>query len=127
MIDHIGIKVSDLERSIAFYEKALGVIGYRRIKGRNAFTLGKPEDVNGCGSVWLSQRSENKKLTQNIHIAFKVKDIEVVKKFYDVAIAAGGRDNGEPGLCPEYDENYYGGFVFDPDGNNIEAMTILKI
>jgi len=123
MIDHIGIKVSDLEKSVTFYEKTLGTLGYKRIEGRTAFTLGKPEDFYGYGSVWLSQRNENKKITQNIHIAFRVPDVKTVKRFYDAAMAAGGRDNGEPNKCPEYGDRYYGGFVLDPDGNNIEATT----
>lgn len=127
MIDHISIHVSDLEKSAVFYEKALGAIGYKRLVGDFGDTVGfaisGPQDKSG--SVWLSQEGPEDPLT-HIHVAFAVPDIESVKKFYDAAMVAGGRDNGAPGKCPEYGPEYYGGFVFDPDGNNIEATTYVK-
>ena len=61
-----------------------------------------------------------------VHVAFRVNDIETVKMFYESALAAGGRDNGAPGLRPEYGDNYFGAFVLDPDGNNIEAVCYVK-
>lgn len=125
MIDHVSIRVSDLEKSAKFYEKALGAIGYKRLKGDFAgvvgFAVEHPEDFSG--SVWLVKEDY---VTRGVHIAFAVSDIETVKKFYDVAMSAGGRDNGFPQKCPEYGESYYGGFVLDPDGNNIEATTYIK-
>src|SRR3989338_8932751 len=123
MIDHISIHVTDIKKSAAFYEAALGAIGYKRLAGDFGGTVGfavsGPQDASG--SVWLSEVASDNPLTKEIHVAFAVPDVETVKKFYAAAMAAGGRDNGVPGLCPEYGPEYYGGFVFDPDGNNIEA------
>lgn len=128
MIDHVSIRVRDLKKSAAFYEATLGAIGYKRLIGdfgeTAAFAI--EHDEVGKGSVWISEYSHKKGLTQNMHVAFAVPDIESVKRFYDAAMAAGGRDNGAPGLCPEYGSEYYGGFVFDPDGNNVEAVTKLR-
>mgnify|MGYP001579186210 CR=1 FL=1 len=124
MIDHVSIRVKDLKKSAAFYEKALGTIGYKKLgefDGAVGFAVSCPDD--NSGSVWLIQESKGDPLTQNIHVAFGVPDVEIVKKFYAAALAAGGRDNGAPGKCPEYGEHYYGAFVLDPDGNNIEATT----
>ncbi len=124
MIDHISIRVRDLKKSVAFYEAALGAIGYKKLgefDGAVGFAVESTDDDSGC--VWLIQEGKDDPLTQNIHVAFGVKDVETVKKFYDAAMAAGGRDHGAPGTCPEYGERYYGGFVLDPDGNTIEAVT----
>ncbi len=125
MIDHISIRVSNLEQSTRFYEKALGAIGYKRLTGdfdgAIGFAVSYPKDK--FGSVWLVKEDY---LTSGAHIAFAVPDIETVKKFYDAGMSAGGRDNGAPQRCPEYGENYYGGFVLDPDGNSIEATTYIK-
>lgn len=126
MIDHISIRVRDLKKSAAFYEAALRAIGYKKLgefDGAVGFAVESTDD--GSGSVWLIQEGKDDPLTQNIHVAFGVKDLETVKKFYAAALAAGGRDNGAPAKCPEYGTKYYGGFVFDPDGNNIEAVTKL--
>jgi|SRR3989338_620235 len=122
MIDHVSIRVRDLKKSVAFYEAALGAIEYKKlgeVDGAVGFAALSTDDDSG--SVWLIQEGKEDPLTQNIHVAFGVPDVETVKKFYAAAMAAGGRDNGAPGLCPEYGPEYYGGFVFDPDGNNIEA------
>lgn len=127
MIDHVSIRVSDLKKSAEFYEKALGSIGYKKLgefDGAIGFAKEGPEDSSG--SVWLIQEGKDDPLTKNIHVAFGVPDIETVKKFHTVAITAGGRDNGTPGKCPEYGEKYYGGFVLDLDGNNIEATTYIS-
>lgn len=127
MIDHISIRISDIKKSSAFYEAALGAIGYKKLgvfDGAVGFAVGSPED--NSGSVWIVQEGKDEPCTKNIHLAFGVSNVEAVKKFYDAAIAAGGRDNGAPAPCPEYSENYYGGFVLDLDDNNIEATTYLK-
>lgn len=128
MIDHVSIRVRDLKKSAAFYEAALGAIGYKKLEGEFdgavGFAVEGPDDKSG--SVWLVQEGRDDPLTQNIHVAFGVPDVETVKKFYAVALAAGGRDNGAPAKCLEYGEQYYGGFVFDPDGNNIEAVAKLR-
>lgn len=125
MIDHISIRVSSLDKSAEFYEKALGAIGYKRLvggfDGAIGFAVDNAEDSSG--HIWLVKEDY---VTTGVHIAFAVPDMEVVKKFYAVAMSNGGRDNGAPGRCPEYGESYYGGFVLDPDGNDIEATTYIK-
>lgn len=115
MIDHIGIAVSDLDRSIAFYTKALAPLGYVMIMKWETFAgfgvAGKPDFWIGQGEV-----------RQTIHVAFRASGRAQVRDFYAAAIAAGGNDNGAPGTRPHYHEHYYGGFVRDPDGHNVEAV-----
>jgi catechol 2,3-dioxygenase-like lactoylglutathione lyase family enzyme len=116
MIDHIGISVSDLERSVAFYQKALAPLGYVLIKKFEGFAAGF--GVDGDSDFWIGTGQ----VTQPIHVAFRANQRSIVKAFYDAAIAAGGKDNGPPGTRPIYHEHYYGAFVHDPDGHNIEAV-----
>lgn len=116
MIDHIGVAVSDLDRSIAFYQKALAPLGYelfRKFEGQAAGfgVAGKPDFWIGKGEV-----------KQPVHVAFRSTGRAQVRAFYEAALAAGGKDNGAPGPRPHYHEHYYGGFVTDPDGHNIEAV-----
>jgi catechol 2,3-dioxygenase-like lactoylglutathione lyase family enzyme len=116
MLDHIIITVSDFEASKAFYLKALEPLGYGVVMefGRAA-GLG----AGGKPDFWIR---EDDPVKPAIHIAFASHDRPTVDAFYEAAIAAGGRDNGPPGLRPDYHPNYYGAFVFDPDGNNIETV-----
>ncbi len=116
MLDHIIITVSDYEASKAFYVNALAPLGYGVIMefGRAA-GLG----VGGKPDFWIREADP---VTPPVHVAFGSHDRPTVDAFYEAAIAAGGRDNGAPGLRPDYHPNYYGAFVFDPDGNNIEAV-----
>lgn len=123
MIDHTGIVVSDIQKSKSFYEKALLPIGYTLILELPASVTGHA-DVAGFGEppkpdFWISGGTPNK---PPIHIAFRVGSRAAVDAFYQAAIAAGGRDNGPPGLRPHYHPHYYGAFVLDPDGHNIEAV-----
>lgn len=123
MIDHTGLIVSDLENSKAFYEKALAPIGYALIMELSASVTGHA-DFAGFGvppkpDFWISSGTPNQ---PPIHIAFRVPSRAKVDAFYKAAIAAGGTDNGAPGLRPHYHPNYYGAFVLDPDGHNIEAV-----
>lgn len=115
MIDHIGIAVSDLDRSIAFYTKTLAPLGYVMIMKWESFAgfgvAGKPDFWIGQGEV-----------KQPIHVAFRASGRAQVREFYAAAITAGGTDNGPPGTRPQYHEHYYGGFVHDPDGHNVEAV-----
>jgi catechol 2,3-dioxygenase-like lactoylglutathione lyase family enzyme len=116
MLDHLGVPVSDFERSKRFYAAALSPLGYELIMEPGVSVAGfgrwgKPD-------FWISQGEPG----QALHIAFAADDRATVDAFHEVAIAAGARDNGGPGLRPEYHRNYYGAFVFDPDGNNIEAV-----
>jgi catechol 2,3-dioxygenase-like lactoylglutathione lyase family enzyme len=115
MIDHIGIAVSDLERSVAFYKKALAPLGYELVM---QFDFAAGFGVGGKPDFWIG-RGEVK---QPIHVSFRSNGRETVRKFYEAALAAGAKDNGPPGPRPQYHEHYYGGFVLDPDGHNIEAV-----
>ena len=119
MFDHVSVTVSDYDKSKAFYAQALAPTGHSRLvelHGQRASTGFCHEDGS---DLWISQGDA---VTPPIHIAFRVSSRAAVDAFYTAAIAAGGRDNGAPGLRPEYHPNYYGAFVLDPDGNNIEAV-----
>jgi catechol 2,3-dioxygenase-like lactoylglutathione lyase family enzyme len=119
MIDHVVLNVRDYEASNRFYVDALRPLGYEVIlefeKMAGLGREGKPE-------LWIGQRDEP---TANVHVALASPDRNTVDEFYNAALAAGGRDNGRPGLRPVYHEQYYGAYVFDPDGNNIEAVCHL--
>jgi catechol 2,3-dioxygenase-like lactoylglutathione lyase family enzyme len=123
MIDHIGITVSNFETSRKFYLAALAPLGYAIRKEHSdvaGFGAGDPNDGGDPGGdFWLKQGAP---ATPPIHLAFRAKSIEQVQAFHRAALAAGGRDNGAPGLRPEYHADYYGAFVYDPDGYNIEAV-----
>ena len=124
MLDHIGFPVTDFARSKAFYESALAPLGYRVVK---EMMLSEGEDgYAGFGAdrpqFWIGT---GKPLQGRLHVAFAAKSRAEVRAFYEAAMAAGGVDNGAPGLRPHYHENYYGAFVLDPDGHNIEAVNHL--
>jgi catechol 2,3-dioxygenase-like lactoylglutathione lyase family enzyme len=118
MIDHTGLLVSDIERAVAFYEKALAPLGYEVIM-RFGPVVGL--GVNKKPDLWLSSEKD-KAPTDKLHIAFRAPSRSVVKAFYEAAMAAGGRDNGPPGVREMYHPDYFGAFVLDPDGHNIEAV-----
>lgn len=120
MIDHIGLRVSDYQRSKAFYQEALAPLGYTLMMEFDT-PQGKSGGmgIEGMPNFWLSQ-SESQ--TSAAHIAFNAVNRATVDAFYLAAMAAGGTDNGKPGLRPDYHKDYYGAFVLDPDGNNIEAV-----
>ncbi|HTJ45034.1 MAG TPA: VOC family protein [Kofleriaceae bacterium] len=115
MIDHIGIEITDLARSKAFYLKALAPLGYECLMEWQTFA---GFGVKPKPDFWIGLGAADKK----IHVAFRASSRSIVKAFYDAAIAAGGKDNGPPGVRPHYHEHYYGAFVLDPDGHNIEAV-----
>jgi catechol 2,3-dioxygenase-like lactoylglutathione lyase family enzyme len=116
MIDHTGVGVSDLARSKAFYVAALMPLGYALLMewGQHA-GLGVPPKPD----FWIGAGKVN---DPPLHVAFRAKDRATVDAFHRAALAAGGRDNGAPGLRPHYHPDYYGAFVLDPDGHNIEAV-----
>jgi len=123
MIDHTGVTVSDYAKSKAFYLAALAPIGYTLLAELSAAVTGHA-DVAGFGEApkpdfWISSGAANK---PPVHVAFRVPSRSVVDAFHRAALVAGGRDNGAPGLRPHYHPNYYGAFVLDPDGHNIEAV-----
>jgi catechol 2,3-dioxygenase-like lactoylglutathione lyase family enzyme len=124
MIDHLSLGVADLGRSRAFYDAALAPLGYRRL-----FDV---DDASGYGAAlpaplreqalpfWVGQDSGRIGLSG--HVCFTAAGRAAVDAFYKAALAAGGRDNGKPGLRPIYHPNYYAAFVVDPDGHRIEAV-----
>ncbi len=119
MIDHIGVNVHDVAKSKAFYEEALSSLSIK--------TLSEWQDVAvGFGiekpTFWIAKSDEKHPHSTGVHIAFTAPSRAIVDTFYKDAIAAGGKDNGAPGLRPQYHKDYYGAFVFDLDGNNIEAV-----
>lgn len=113
MIDHLTLHVSDLDKSATWYAAALAPLGYSVLM-RFPGTVGL--GAEGKPDLWLAQGP----LTP-FHLAFAAPSNKVVAAFYDAAIAAGGKDNGGPGPRP-YHPNYYGAFVFDPDGYNVEVV-----
>jgi len=115
VIDHVGIDVSDIESAKGFYEQALAPLGYTKL---SEF----PEAVGfgeaGKPDFWVAQRGK----PGTSHVALRARDRATVDAFHEAALAAGGTDNGPPGLRPHYHETYYGAFVLDPEGNNVEAV-----
>ena len=123
MIDHVSVIVSDYARSRAFYLQALTHTGHSKL-------VELPDTLGGGGPTagfchadgsdfWIKQGDADR---ARIHIAFRVASRAAVDAFYAAALAAGGRDNGAPGLRPHYHAHYYGAYVLDPDGHNIEAV-----
>ncbi len=122
MLDHVGFPVSDYPRAKAFYEKALAPLGYSLIMEVGQTGSGHPAagfGADGKPDFWIGSEGG---LNRAMHIAVAAKDRATVDAFYRAALAAGGRDNGAPGLRPQYHPSYYGAFVLDPDGHNIEAV-----
>jgi catechol 2,3-dioxygenase-like lactoylglutathione lyase family enzyme len=122
MIDHVGFPVSDYPRSKMFYEQALTPLGYTLIMEVQQDANDQPAAGFGIGSkpdFWIGGEGG---LNRAVHIAVAARDRASVDAFYKAALAAGGKDNGRPGLRPHYHPNYYGAFVLDPDGHNIEAV-----
>lgn len=123
MIDHIGIGVGDYEASRKFYTAALRPLGFELVLEVPAELTGHTA-VAGFGAppkpeFWISGDQPNR---PPVHVAFRVASRRIVDDFYRAALAAGGTDNGAPGIRAHYHANYYGAFVRDPDGHNIEAV-----
>lgn len=128
MIDHIGFDCSDYRGSRAFYERALAPLGLSVVM---EITKRQSGGYEGCGfgqdgkpAFWIGSNvgPGSQPVPHSLHAAFRAPDRVAVRAFHDAALAAGGRDNGAPGLRPHYHPNYYAAFVFDPDGHNIEAV-----
>jgi len=123
MLDHIGLTVTDFKRAKAFFDAALAPLGINVVMSVSAAETGSDPHV-GYGSgdkpyFWIGTGGP---ATGRLHAAFAAKDRASVDAFYAAALAAGGRDNGAPGIRAHYHPNYYGAFVLDPDGHNIEAV-----
>ena len=123
MIDHLGVVVRDYATSTAFYRAALAPVGYSKV-------VDVPGGFDGAGAttgfchedgsdVWIRG---GEPATSPLHLAFRAPSRAAVDAFHAAALAAGGRDNGAPGLRPKYHANYYGAYVLDPDGHNLEAV-----
>lgn len=124
MLDHLGITVSDYPRSRAFYAQALAPLGHAVVMEVTPDISGGYE---GCGfgppgrpQFWVGVGTGT--AGHGMHIAFTARTRAEVDAFHAAALAAGGRDNGAPGLRPHYHPHYYGAFVIDPDGHNVEAV-----
>lgn len=116
MYDHIGLKISNIDASVAFYSAALKPLGYELCS----------RDDNGAGfgpagapALWLYL---SPKAGPGAHIAFRAPDHAAIKKFHAAGVGAGGRDNGGAGPRTDYSPTYYAAFLIDPDGNNVEAV-----
>ena len=117
MLDHVTIGVTDLARSKAFYDASLTVLGITQLATEGATFAGY--GAGGKAFFWIGLKPLP---VTGVHIAFAAADRGAVDRFYAAALAQGGRDNGAPGLRPRYHANYYGAFILDPDGHNIEAV-----
>jgi catechol 2,3-dioxygenase-like lactoylglutathione lyase family enzyme len=116
MFDHLGFGVTDLSASKQFYLKALQPLGVTvAMEGPYGVGLGRDNKP----LLWIS---ETKERPAHLHLAFSADNRMQVDAFYRAALAAGGKDNGPPGLRPHYHANYYGAFVIGPDGHNIEVV-----
>jgi catechol 2,3-dioxygenase-like lactoylglutathione lyase family enzyme len=118
MIDHFGINCADLEASGRFYDSVLGVLGHRRLMDFGVavgYGTDKPD-------FWISGGDAATGPNREVHLAFTAPDADAVRRFHAAALELGAESLHEPRLWPEYHERYFGGFVRDPDGNNVEAV-----
>jgi catechol 2,3-dioxygenase-like lactoylglutathione lyase family enzyme len=118
MFDHISIQVASFANTLSFYTAALAPLGYVPQyvdEGAKSAGFGPRDDVR----LWIAEGKPSAK----VHLALRSPSREAVGAFHAAALRAGGKDNGKPGLRPDYGANYYAAFVFDPDGNNLEAVT----
>jgi catechol 2,3-dioxygenase-like lactoylglutathione lyase family enzyme len=145
MLDHVGFAVADAERSRLFYEQALAPLGISLIMSVTPDQTEAGGTAHGFGSdgkpyFWVGDNGDSGAdiprtsaamprghgdlitVAEGTHVAFEAESRAMVDAFYEAALAAGGRDNGAPGLRPHYHPNYYGAFVLDPDGINVEAV-----
>ena len=122
MIDHISLRVSDFQRSRAFYETALAPLGYTQV-----FSNDQEQYAGFAGPdrerIWIGRGAGPPGYA---HVAILAKDRATVRKFYEAAMKAGARDNGAPGPRPQYSPTYYGSVVLDPDGHNLEAVCFAR-
>ena len=119
MLDHIAIQCADVQASAAFYDAVLGTIGGERILEYDGPTIGY--GVPPMPDFWLGPNTTGEDFRES-HIAFSARDRAAVDEFFQAAVQAGAEVLHEPRVWPEYHPNYYGAFVRDPDGNNVEAV-----
>jgi catechol 2,3-dioxygenase-like lactoylglutathione lyase family enzyme len=125
MIDHVSIAVRDLDRAARFYETVLGAIGYAKLEVRAA-TVGFGKTYP---EFWVNFRASMGPVANDCgaHVGLRVRTVELVDAFHAAALGAGGTSDGAPGLRPQHGDGYYAGFIRDPDGNRVEAVTFLKV
>lgn len=116
MFDHISLSVTDAERSKAFYAKALAPLGFKLI---SEYEGGFGIAAEDGATLWVAAGKPQQPIA---HIALRAADRKIVQSFHKAALAAGGKDNGPPGLRENYSPTWYAAFVLDPDGNNVEAV-----
>jgi catechol 2,3-dioxygenase-like lactoylglutathione lyase family enzyme len=123
MIDHVSLAVRDLAVSTRFYEAVLGALGFAKLESRPAtvgFGKAYPE-------FWINLRANIAAVARDsgAHVCFRARSTEMIDAFHAAALAAGGADDGPPGLRPQHGDGYYAAFIRDPDGNRIEAVTFI--
>jgi catechol 2,3-dioxygenase-like lactoylglutathione lyase family enzyme len=135
MYDHLGLKVRNLDASVKFYDAALGALGHVLASRDDAYAGLGPK---GEPALWLyaarsagGPRLRGDDVAAGIaapgtHVAFRASDRKSVDRFHAAGLAAGGRDNGAPGLRADYSPTYYAAFLLDPDGNNVEAVCFAE-
>jgi catechol 2,3-dioxygenase-like lactoylglutathione lyase family enzyme len=123
IIDHVGLQVSDFPRALGFYKQALAPLGISVVMRVTKEETGGYEGAGlgrgGKPSFWIGTGGRT---SPRVHIAFVAESRAAVDRFFEAALAAGGVDNGAPGVRAHYHPDYYGAFVLDPDGHNIEAV-----
>jgi catechol 2,3-dioxygenase-like lactoylglutathione lyase family enzyme len=119
MIDHFGINCADLDASKKFYDTVLATLGHERVKD---FDIAVGYGSNGKPDFWISDFGVDLGPNREMHLAFSAPDAASVQAFFDAAVSLGAEVLHEPRHFPEYHDHYYGGFVRDPDGNNVEAV-----
>jgi catechol 2,3-dioxygenase-like lactoylglutathione lyase family enzyme len=117
MIDHVQLKVKSFEKSRQFYARALEPLGYG-VSSEDAASKSAGFGAKGATELWIGEGGP----CAPVHIAFRAQDRSAVRKFHAAALAAGGSDNGAPGIRTDYSPTYYAAFVLDPDGNNVELV-----
>jgi catechol 2,3-dioxygenase-like lactoylglutathione lyase family enzyme len=122
-IDHMGLQVSDFEKALRFYRQALAPLGISVVmqvtKEETGSYQGAGLGRDGKPSFWIGGGDRT---TPSVHVAFVAENRAAVDRFFEAALSAGGVDNGAPGIRAHYHPNYYGAFVLDPEGHNIEAV-----
>ena len=122
MFNHISIGVRDIARSKAFYDSALEAIGYRRLsESEDSLGYGKEEAIFWVNLANSPVPDDPK---SGLHFCFEAPDRDSVARFHAAALAAGGRDNGKPGIRADYSPDYFAAFVVDPDGYRLEALHL---
>jgi catechol 2,3-dioxygenase-like lactoylglutathione lyase family enzyme len=120
MFDHVGVNVQDYSKSRAFYEQTLAPLGYRVVMAFDEHKAAGFGTTDDKPEFWVAEREPYG--AGGTHVAFQCDDRATVDAFHSAALEAGGSDNGAPGVREHYHPTYYGAFVLDPDGNNVEAV-----